>query len=287
MCHAHYRRGKGNSVTYQSNEEFQYRSDFADLMGKVMVAHIYSLPGFSWKHSGVEHTTTKAQRALLRGRTDPEALAIRLKPDKDVVYDPFGALWAEEKFMQKKLSGSNWLRDTIRGEASPLADVSDFELSDSGYIELLPWRHYERLARACEPMAVVLYVAWHPARILMDWIRPEEQFLMKYCPPPGSTDGGSDEPIARIHLKRFKTLAQFLEQDLTADLGALQALAVARAMYEMDAHFASYHGDFREQFGGTAAEQFNAPSGPHWDNWARGADKRAASWKRMKRENGN
>lgn len=257
--------------------EVELRKREAFYMSNVLDAYVFSQYGFSYERTGIEDTSDRAELTRLMSRTDPESRSKMLNPDRRVGWLPWRGdwFWADYKWMGSRLPPDYDMR-RIYEQASHTVDLSDFRPEYSGVIDHEAWTHYRGLVAGGDRVALLLWVDWLPARMYMDWLDHDSQFMMKVG--GRNAVGGSKKDMARFHLKRYRPMARFFTEDLGMYPSIVEETGIARAFIELCYAFGAGGADWKEQIRGTL---FEIPAGRDRDReWEKGARHRARRWKR-------
>ena len=217
---------------YAPPSAFYRRSERAKRMGEIVYNWLVCMPGMIIENTGVEHTTTYEERRALSKRTDKEALAKRKAPDKHIVLSP-ADFKADEKMMFSECQEQPYTLTSVHNKAH--CPVDGIEVRDLAVVEWDAWEHYLDLAKT-EKMALLLYVAWRPEKLYMEWV--SRDYYIMYLKGMKNTLDGSGTPMARLHLGRFRTMSQFFVQVLGVDPNSPELRqAIRNIIFEMSITF--------------------------------------------------
>lgn len=183
-------------------------------MAGIVNKHIYSARCFEQAPFGAGHQFAEHPGFLqaLSGVDSRTARLLRFQPDTALIrktlsnpHRPRRVLLVEEKVMESGLDSLYDIPDRLG------LGCDDLYVEEVGGCDYEAWKVYSALSTVAD-VALVIYCVWLPAKLFMDWVNPRTQFLERRR--VRRTVAGSRNPIARLHMRHFKTMAQFLVQDL-------------------------------------------------------------------------
>ena len=140
----------------------------------------------------------------IRARNDPSALRIRHRPDYLVSTPEL-----EDVYLDYKVS-----RTPRYSEGQRETDIIP--------IEAAAWDECMRLSQRGDRVALLVFCPYHPRQLTCEFLGP--RIYYRRAQDPRNTQRGSSERFVNVDLSRFRTLSEFLYDELGLPINLTQPL---------------------------------------------------------------
>lgn len=183
---------------------FQARSKLGSKLGQGLAKYLLAIPPLVRVDIGAEFQFPPSFHEPLRKLDSPTALWLRYMPDSALLDTTSGlAYLVEFKAMVTPLHSTRRLH--MLRERSGHGDLAS---ANVGVVETAALENYHRLTQAGLKVALIVYAAFHPQRLLAEWedrLVPLHSDRVRY-----GSSRASYTPYTNLHLGHMRLLDRFL-----------------------------------------------------------------------------